>query len=66
MAVAIATMPSLRPVKPSCSLVVDPLADGVAMRTDARLLAHDGEIEMSDLAAALGHAVDCEFQELVG
>ena len=81
VAVAIAAMPSRRPVKPSCSLVVAltatrstaisaisamRCAHGVAMRADARRLAHDGDVEMRDAAAALGHALDREFQELIG
>src|SRR5690242_3775047 len=44
----------------------DLLADHVAVRTDARRFAHDGEIEMGDLTAAFVHPLDREFQELVG
>src|SRR5438270_6098518 len=40
----------------------DSLADGVAVRTDARLLAHNGEIEMGDPAAAFIDPLDREFQ----
>src|SRR5262249_32275156 len=43
----------------------DALAHGVAMRTDLRGLAHDGEIEVDDAAAALRHALDRELQETV-
>src|SRR5690349_4972714 len=44
----------------------DPFADGVAMRTDARRLAHDSEVEMRDLAAALRDPLHCKLEELVG
>ena len=74
-------MPSPRPVKPSFSLVVAFTATrptsmpassamlrahGVAMRPDPRRLAHDGEIEMRDAAAARGDALDREGEEAVG
>ena len=74
-------MPSPRPVKPSFSLVVaftatrldvdagklgDVGAHGVAMRADARGLAHDGDVEMGDAAAARVEALDREGEEPVG
>ena len=74
-------MPSPRPVKPSFSLVValtatrlsvdagergDVCAHGVAMRPDARGLAHDVDIDMGDAAAARGEALEREGDEPVG
>ena len=81
VAVAIAAMPSLRPVKPSCSLVVAFTAtrsidisaiSAIRFRIASRCGPMRGAsqtmvtIEMRDPAAALGHALDREFQELVG
>ena len=81
VAVANATMPSPRPVKPIFSLVValiatrsiddagdlgDARAHGVAVRADARRLAHHGDVEMRDPPAARAHALDRERQEPVG
>ena len=36
------------------------------MRADARRLAHDGDVEMGDAAAARAHALDREGEEAVG
>ena len=81
VALAKATMPSPRPVKPIFSLVValiatratrqagdlgDARTDGVAMRADARRLAHDGDVEMRDASAARAHPLDREGQKAVG
>ena len=80
VAVAIATMPSPRPVKPSFSLVValtrdapyrnssdrgNARAHGVAMRRDARRLANDRHVEMGDDAAPRAHALAGESQKAV-
>ena len=80
VALAIAAMPSSRPVKPSRSLVVaftatrdrfeagdlgDARAHGVAVRADLRPLADQRHIEMRDASAARGDAIDRVFQELI-
>ena len=80
VAVAIATMPSLRPVKPSFSLVValiatrrernagdrgDARAHGVAMRRNLRRFAHNGHVEMRNHAAARAHPLAGESEKAV-
>ena len=81
VAVAIATMPSPRPVKPSFSLVValtatrvygnagdrrNARAHGVAVRSNARRLAHNGHVEMRDHAGARAHALAGEGEKALG
>src|SRR6185312_5026058 len=44
----------------------DARAHGVAVRADARSLAHDVDVDMRDAAAALFQAFDREGQETVG
>ena len=80
VAVAMATMPSPRPVKPSFSLVVaftatrvrgmpamrgDARTHGVAVRRDARRFAHDADVEMRDHAGAGAHAFAGEGEKAV-
>ncbi len=81
VALAVAAMPSSRPVKPSRSLVVAftatretlrPVisaifcAHDVAQRADLRALADHGDFEIGDAAAARGDPIDGVFQEAVG
>ncbi len=81
VAVAMAAIPSPRPMKPSFSLVVALTATRsmvtpatAAMRARmasrcgpiARRLADDGDVEMGDAAAALAHALRREGEEAVG
>src|SRR5262249_58398462 len=37
-------------------------AHGIAVRSDTRCFAHDGDVEMGDAAAALPHAIDSKGQ----
>ncbi len=81
VALAVAAMPSSRPVKPSRSLVVAFTAmremstpdisailraHGIAQRADFRPLADHGDFEIGDASAARGDALDRVFQEAVG
>ena len=80
VAVAMATMPSPRPVKPSFSLVValtatrsggnagdrcDARAHGVTMRRDAWRFAHDGDVEIADHATARAHALASKGEKAI-
>ncbi len=80
VALAMAAMPSSRPVNPSRSLVValtatretlktgdlgDARAHGVPVRSDFRALANQGDVEVGDASAARGDAIDGVFQEAV-
>ena len=81
VALAVAAMPSSRPVKPSRSLVVaftatremsTPVISAIRARmasrngTDLRPLADQRDLEIGDASAARGDAVDRIFQEAVG
>src|SRR5256885_225525 len=43
----------------------DALPDRVAMRADPWRFTHDGQVDVGDLAAALGHALHRKLQELI-
>src|ERR1700758_5569923 len=78
VALAIAAMPSSRPVNPRRSLVVaftatrdsdSPVISAmrarIAVRADLRALANQGHIEVGDASAARGDPTECVFEELV-